>query len=116
MIAVTATDADNRLYSRANLGDYIALAAPGVDIFTLAPDAAHDVQTGTSMAAAHISGMIALLLERRPDLSIDAVRRAVMDTAEDLGRPGRDSEFGAGLGNAEAALGVVAAVARSDGR
>jgi subtilisin family serine protease len=107
VIAVTATDSDDRLYVRANQGQYIALAAPGVDIFTLAPGQAHDVLSGTSMAAAHATGIVALLLQDHPHLSVDAVRRAVTASAVDLGRPGPDEEFGAGRGDAEKALAMI---------
>jgi subtilisin family serine protease len=55
------------------------------------------VTSGTSLAAAHISGVVALLLERKPDLSPADVRRLLMATAADLGPRGRDDMFGAGL-------------------
>lgn len=100
VIAVTATDIDDRLYISANHGQYIAVAAPGVDILTPALEHAHQLQTGTSFAAAHISGIIALMLERNPKLSADAVLSALSSTATDLGAPGHDTLFGAGRADA----------------
>ena len=44
------------------------LAAPGTDILTLAPHGAYGYATGSSLAAAHVSGAVALLRALRPDL------------------------------------------------
>jgi len=100
VIAVTATDADNALFARANRGNYIAVAAPGVDILVPAPDGTYQFTTGTSVAAAEVSGVAALLIERNPSLTPDDVRRILMRTAKALGPRGPDRDFGAGLVNA----------------
>jgi subtilisin family serine protease len=80
------------------------VAAPGVDILVPAPDAAYQITTGTSIAAAAASGLAALMIERDPKLKQAGVRRILMDTARDLGPAGHDPDFGAGLVNA---LGAV---------
>ena len=97
VIAVTATDADDKLFHAANRGHHIAVAAPGVDLLLPALDSGYQVISGTSFAAAEVSGAVALLLERKPDLDPEAVRRTLMATARDLGPKGLDPEFGAGL-------------------
>jgi subtilisin family serine protease len=104
VIAVTATDADDKLLKVANHGSYVAVAAPGVDIFVAAPGGAYDFTTGTSVATAHVSGLAALLIARNPSLTPDAVQAILMKTAKDLGPPGRDDEFGAGLVDAYEAV------------
>jgi subtilisin family serine protease len=104
VIAVTAIDSADRRYARANLGRYIALAAPGVDVLTASAERAHRIQSGTSFAAAHVSGIIALMLEHNTGMTADAARGALMATADDLGPPGRDEQYGAGRPNALAAL------------
>jgi hypothetical protein len=104
VIAVTATDAEDKLLRAANRGRHIALAAPGVDILAPAPHARYQTTSGTSIAAAHVSGLAALLLERKPDLTPDAVRKILLSTAADLGAKGRDDQFGAGLADAYRAL------------
>jgi Subtilase family len=104
VIAVTATDAADRIYENANQGAYIALAAPGVDILVATKGRGHDLESGTSFAAAHISGIVALIIERNPRIPTTAVRGALISTATDLGMTGRDDAFGAGLVNAPAAL------------
>jgi subtilisin family serine protease len=104
VIGVTATDVDDHLLKVANHGGYVAVAAPGVDVFVAAPGGAYDFTTGTSVAAAHVSGLAALLIARNPGLTPDAVQSILMKTAKDLGPQGRDDEFGAGLVDAYEAL------------
>ena len=97
VIAVTATDADDHLLAAANRGRHIAVAAPGVDILGPAPGGGYQMSTGTSVAAAHISGIVALLLAVHPSLKPDTVRKLLVSTATDLGPKGPDDQFGAGL-------------------
>jgi hypothetical protein len=100
VIAVTATDSRDALFPDANRGNYIAVAAPGVDVFAPAPDGAYQLTTGTSVAAAEVSGVAALMIERNPALTPAAVRRILVETAKRLGPKSRDRDFGAGLVNA----------------
>jgi subtilisin family serine protease len=111
VIAVTATDAQDALLKVAVRGRHIAVAAPGVDVVAPAPGGLYQFSTGTSIAAAHISGIAALLLERRRDLSPDAIRKALVATTTDLGPKGRDDQFGAGLADASRAVEFVTAEA-----
>jgi subtilisin family serine protease len=104
VIAVTATDEDDGIFPAANRGRHIAVAAPGVDLMLPAPEGAYQMTSGTSFAAAQISGAVALLLERNPDLDPAAVRRALTATARDLGSRGADPLFGAGLVDAYRAV------------
>lgn len=104
VIAVTATDADDKPFAGANRGDYVALAAPGVDVLAAEPQGRYAFSSGTSIAAAHVSGLVALLLEKRPDLDPDAVRKLLADSAIDLGAKGKDPVFGAGRIDAQGAL------------
>ncbi len=109
VIAVSATDAQDKLFSASNRGGYVAMAAPGVDIFLPAPDQKYQMSSGTSLSAAYVSGLAALVLERNPALKPDAVRTILMNTARDLGAPGRDDLFGAGQPDAFAAVSAAAA-------
>ncbi len=108
VIAVTAIDADNRLLSAANRGKYIAVAAPGVDVLVPAPRRAYQLTTGTSVAAAEVSRIAALLVELKPTITPDEVRKILQSTAFDLGRKGPDDQFGAGLADAERAVMALA--------
>jgi subtilisin family serine protease len=108
VIAVTATDAGDRLYAQANRGGYVALAAPGVDVLVPAPQGAMQLSTGTSIAAAHVSGVAALMLERTPALRPDQVRKILVSTARRLGAKPRDDEYGAGIADALDAVSALA--------
>jgi hypothetical protein len=108
VIAVSATDAHDKLFAASNRGSHIAIAAPGVDIFLPAPDEKYQMTSGTSFSAAYISGLVALMLERNPALKPDEMRATLMKTARDLGSPGRDDLFGAGEADAFAAVSAIA--------
>ena len=105
VIAVTATDAKDRLFEGANRGDHVAIAAPGVDILVAAPGSTYSMSTGTSFASAYVAGVAALLAERKPDITPDGAKSALMSTAHRLGTAkGRDPQFGAGLMDAKEAI------------
>ncbi len=104
VIAVTAVDQGEGVFKMANRGDYIDLAAPGVGIFTTAPDNSFGTCSGTSLATAHATGVIALLLSVkrhgfRPEL--------LNKTAIDLGKSGWDQDYGYGLISADRALAAL---------
>ena len=109
VIAVSATDQQDRLFTASNRGNYIAVAAPGVDIFLPAPDGKYQMTSGTSFSAAYVSGVAALLLERNYALKPEALRLTLTKTARDLGSPGRDELFGDGQTDAFAAVMAVPA-------
>ncbi|MBV9636664.1 MAG: S8 family serine peptidase, partial [Methylobacteriaceae bacterium] len=106
VIAVTATNRDDSLYALANRGRFICIAAPGVDIVLAAPDGQYDILSGTSLSAAYVSGIAALLLERRGDLDETTIRAILVATAKRLGSA-PDDRFGAGLTDALAAVSAL---------
>lgn len=106
VVAVTATDDRDGLYKDANRGSYIAIAAPGVDIVAAAPGGAYDISSGTSLAAAHVSGIAALMLERNPKLTSKDVREALRESAHKVSGS-KPEETGAGLADAAGALEAV---------
>jgi subtilisin family serine protease len=107
VIAVTATDSGDKLFRQANRGPYVSVASPGVDILAPAPQAAYQMSTGTSIATAHVSGVVALMLERDPTLTPRDVRLILEATAKDLGPRGRDTQYGWGLVDPAKALAMV---------
>lgn len=64
---------------------------------------------GTSMSAPHVSGVAALVWSYFPSCSNTQIRAALNASAEDLGKPGRDYEYGYGLVRAKAAYDYLAA-------
>jgi subtilisin family serine protease len=70
IVAVAATDADDKLGEFSNYGiQAVDLAAPGVKILSTVPGGQLGVKSGTSMAAPHVSGATSLILEKFPKLS-----------------------------------------------
>jgi pentapeptide MXKDX repeat protein len=104
VIAVTATDQNDQLFGGANQGPHVAVAAPGVDITVPAPSDAYQVTTGTSVAAAHVSGVAALLVERHPSVDAATILEVLTASAKRLGATGRDDRFGWGLVDPASAL------------
>jgi subtilisin family serine protease len=104
VIAITALDHKDKLYAHANRGNYLTAAAPGVDILVPSLKKGYRYSSGTSLAAAHISGLVALLLERYPDASTGDIVEAIRNSAHDLGPKGHDVLFGAGRADAHASL------------
>ena len=109
VIAVSGTDAQQKLFAASNRGNHIAIAAPGADIFLPAPDDKYQITSGTSFSAAYVSGVAALIMERNPALKPGDVRAILTNTARDLGAPGRDDQFGAGEADAFAAVTAASA-------
>jgi subtilisin family serine protease len=105
VIGVTATDADDKLLPAANRGPQVTVAAPGVQILEPAPDGAYQITTGTSVAAAHASGVAALLLARKPDLKPNQVRALLVRSARHI--PGHKRDVGAGVIDALRAVDAI---------
>jgi subtilase family protein/Big-like domain-containing protein/IPT/TIG domain-containing protein len=97
VMAVTATDEHDRLFNGANQGDYVTVAAPGVNVLVPAPDGAIQFTTGTSVATANVSGVAALLIAHKPSLKPEDIRALLVRTAKHLGSGGMNPQFGAGL-------------------
>jgi subtilisin family serine protease len=97
VIAVTATDSNDKIFAGANRGRYIAVAAPGVDILVPAPEGTYQLTTGTSVSSAEVAGIVALLLERNPNLGPEDIRKILTVSAKHPGTKERDDDFGSGL-------------------
>jgi Subtilase family len=97
VIAVTAVDIDRQLYRQATRGNFIDLSAPGVEIVSVGPGARFPISSGTSFAAAYVTGTIALMLEQKSDLTPRETQARLEKAAADLGAPGKDDQFGSGL-------------------
>ena len=103
VVAVAATDqSDNKAWF-SNWGDWIELAAPGVDIYSTVPWG-YEYASGTSMACPHVAGVAALVWSMFPTNTRDWVRLWLRYTADDLGDPGFDVYYGYGRVNARKAV------------
>ena len=115
--AVGATNDSNLIYAYSSRGPsscgnpsttYPDLVAPGVLIRTAGLYGTYDDATGTSVAAPHVAGGLALLLSAYPGLSDIAQEHALINGAVDLGTPGTDNDFGNGRLDLLAAYHVAA--------
>ena len=109
VIAVTATDEyDNPAWFPGwwgtNFGEWVELAAPGVDIYSTVWDDYYTYMSGTSMSTPHVAGVAALILSQFPNMTRDQVRLQLRFTADDLGDPGFDDYYGYGRINARRAV------------
>ena len=95
-LAIGATDNDDRLAHFSNRGAALDLVAPGVEVLSTYLDNRYRTAGGTSFSAPHVSGLIALILSRRPDLSPQSIRGLLIASAVDLGQRGHDNRFGGG--------------------
>lgn len=102
VMAVAATDSQDARASFSGTGPALELAAPGVAIPSTRP-AGWATVSGTSLAAPHVAGCAALLIASGLTDNTQ-VRARLALTATDLGKTGRDNQYGYGLINAEAAL------------
>ena len=104
VIAITATDNDDKLFPMANVGPYVAAAAPGVDVLLPAPHGGYSLETGTSVSAALVSGDAALTHERKPEASARDVRKWFAAGARPLSGAGDKPLAGAGVIDASASV------------
>lgn len=117
VIAVSAIDQNENIASWSSRGPEIDLCAPGVNIYSTYRGSSYKTLSGTSMAAPHVTGVVALLLSYKEKCqylldniegcSPSEVQKRLEDTAEQLKTdiyPGKDNLFGAGLVDAEAVL------------
>lgn len=108
VIAVTATDQNNQRavfnnFMSANTGAELELAAPGTNIKSTVPGGGYALLSGTSQAAPHVTGAVAVVQSAGINDAngngyvADEVRQRLDSTAKDLGDPSRDATFGWGL-------------------
>lgn len=126
VVAVAAVDRSGARARYSNFGTQVSIAAPGGDISTsvangilstlnaglAAPGAdSYAFYQGTSMAAPHVTGVVALMLSKNPNLSPDEVASRLESSA----RPFQASCPGCGAGIVDASAAVDAAASSVNG-
>lgn len=118
MIPVSATDANDLITTWSSWGKYVAMSAPGLNIWSTTRGGGYAQWYGTSVASPVTAGVVALMMSANPSLSSSQVESMLFSSADDLGAAGRDSYYGYGRVNAskavQAALAAKAAVAVTD--
>jgi serine protease AprX len=120
-LSVGAVDSSRRVQrfssrgpSACDGGIYPKLAAPGKDVLTAglttngANPTAYAFSTGTSFAAPHVAGAMAVLKSAVPGSSMADIEAAISEGALDLGASGPDNDSGAGLIDVVAAYMLLA--------
>ena len=101
VISVAGLGRERQLYSESNFGATIDIVAPGDEILSTDLNGGYQNRSGTSVAAAHVSGVAALVLSANPDYSNTEIRETLITTA---GQLFISSVVGAGSLDAHAAL------------
>jgi parallel beta-helix repeat protein len=87
VISVAATDYDDVKAAFSNYGEWVDIAAPGVDILSLWKDGGMAFASGTSMSCPHVSGTCALMLSIFPDMSYGYLLGTLMEAADPMEQP-----------------------------
>ena len=111
VMSVAATDVNNQIASFSQHNNQVDIAAPGKYILSTSPSnvsyTMYRELSGTSMATPHVSGVAALVWSRDTTKSAAEIRRALEESAEDLGDPGRDNYYGNGSVRADRAAALL---------
>lgn len=111
VIAVGAIDRSRRLAAFSNEGSYVDIVAPGDGVLASDPFGTLSWYSGTSFSTPVATGVVALMKSVAPHLGPAQAERILRSTAHDLGDPGRDDLYGAGLVDARRAVSVARRVA-----
>jgi thermitase len=107
VMAVSALDGSLNPALFSSFNDNISLSAPGVNVFSTLPGSQYGPLSGTSMSAAEVSGVAALLAGLPKFDTTAAIREALIGGAFDLGNSGWDANYGYGLVHALDAINYV---------
>lgn len=84
IVSVAASDFEDRLAGFSDYGDYVDLAAPGLNIYSTTNDGAYGFNSGTSMASPGAAGAASLLWSQNPGLTAAQVKRILMDSVDPI--------------------------------
>ena len=103
IITVAATDNNDDLASFSNWGlTGVDLGAPGVLIYSTFPGTEYSYLSGTSMAAPHVAGVVALLMSRDPTMTWQIANNRILQTTRPVASPDAITTPGGALNSAAA--------------
>ncbi len=108
VVGVTAVDACRQVFRYANRGDHIVFSALGVDVSVADAAGGYRRESGTSLAAPYVAGLIAAVHSAHGEAPYTVIER-LKATAMNLGNPGVDPVYGYGLVRAPLVLAPRAA-------
>ena len=107
VLAVSAVTESGLLAAFSNRGPGVDLCAPGESIPVLTKGGIVSTYSGTSFAAPHVSGILALILSAEPGITAERAVSVLRSSAKNLGPDGHDDLYGDGLVNALTALSAL---------
>ncbi|MFF8230780.1 type VII secretion-associated serine protease mycosin [Streptomyces caelestis] len=82
VLAVAASDRNNERASFSQSGEFVGVAAPGVDMISTVPKGGHCSDNGTSFSAPYVAGLAALIKAKHPDWTARQIVAQIEQTAE----------------------------------
>ncbi|MFI6856339.1 type VII secretion-associated serine protease mycosin [Streptomyces sp. NPDC050416] len=82
VLAVAASDRNNERASFSQSGEFVGVAAPGVDMISTVPKGGHCSDNGTSFSAPYVAGLAALIKAKHPDWTARQIVSQIEQTAE----------------------------------
>ena len=126
--AITTAGVEASFNNRCGVASDFCVVAPGVSIYAAQANGSYTSLSGTSMAAPHVAGVAAALMEKYPSLTTAQIATRILATASYTGLTGRNGEtsanstaaemvaiFGQGLVNSTAAAAVIGSYTYANG-
>ncbi len=107
VISVGAVDQNKTAWQYSQTNSQVEFTAPGVGVYSTLPGNQYSSWDGTSVAAPFITGAAAQVWSQYPECRNVDIRTVLQQTAEDLGEPARDTTFGFGLVQMDAAIAKI---------
>jgi subtilisin family serine protease len=108
VLGVAAVDSDGKRANFSNFGDYVDVAAPGVEIPSTFSNGEYAALSGTSMAAPHVAALAGLIRSINPNLKNTEVTKIITSSAQGLNSNKKSPYFGNGIINNLEALQMAA--------
>ena len=102
--AVGAVNSSDKVASFSGRGNSLDITAPGVNIYSAVLGSLYATWSGTSMATPMVAGVIALVKNAHPEYTHSQTESKLFSTAKDLGKAGKDKDYGWGRVRADKAV------------
>lgn len=96
-IAISAIDVNGTIAEYSCRGSAIDFAAPGSEVICASAGGGMTSDSGTSMAAPHVTAAVAMIYLKHPSYSISSIKQVLKNYAVDRGATGKDTKYGYGV-------------------